>query len=308
MSLHVIAGAGSTGSRAALLLAEAGERVRLVSRRGLGPDHPLIERAVGDTTDADRLTELTTGAATLINTTWPPYDRWPAEFPPIAAALLTTAERTGAGYVALSNNYGYGRVDGPMTEETPLAPVSVKGAVRAQMWLDALAAHETGRVRATEVRASEYLGRGAVSPYTILVAPKVLAGEPAAFPGDLDAPKSWSHLDDVARTLVAVALDDRSWGRPWHVPSTRISVRELTDRLAAAADAPTPQLTALSLVDLAWAGRTDPIVAELVEMFYSMEHADVVDATFTEQTFGLSATPLDTVIAETIGAFAPVSA
>ncbi|WP_405134303.1 hypothetical protein [Nocardia sp. NBC_01388] len=40
------------------------------------------------------MTELARGAASLINTTWPPYNRWPAEFPPIGAALVTAAERT----------------------------------------------------------------------------------------------------------------------------------------------------------------------------------------------------------------------
>src|SRR4051812_47385246 len=44
MSLHVITGAGGTGSPTALLLADAGENVRLISRRGGGPQHPLIER------------------------------------------------------------------------------------------------------------------------------------------------------------------------------------------------------------------------------------------------------------------------
>lgn len=102
----------------------------------------------------------------MINTTWPAYDRWPADFPPIAAGVLAAAERTGANYVSLSNTYGYGRVDGPMTEDSPMVPVAVTGAVRARMWLDALAAHEVGRVRVTGVRASDYLGRDAGSVST----------------------------------------------------------------------------------------------------------------------------------------------
>ncbi|GAB3836512.1 hypothetical protein [Dactylosporangium cerinum] len=61
MSLHVITGAGGTGSPTALLLAEAGENVRLISRRGSGPQHPLIERVAADASDADRLTALTRG-------------------------------------------------------------------------------------------------------------------------------------------------------------------------------------------------------------------------------------------------------
>ncbi|MEV6928985.1 NAD-dependent epimerase/dehydratase family protein [Dactylosporangium sp. NPDC051485] len=306
MSLHVIAGAGGTGSPTALLLADAGERVRLISRRGGGPEHPLIERIAADATDADRLTELTRGAATLINTAMPPYDRWPAEFPALAAALLTTAERTGAGYVMMGNTYGYGRVDGHFTEDLPMAPVAVKGQVRAQMWLDALASHEAGRARVTEVRASAFLGAGAGSLYNWLVPAPVLAGQPAAFPGDLDAPKTWSYLGDVARTLTTVARDDRSWGRAWHVPSTAtISVRDLTGRLAELAGVPTPRLTSMSVEDLTEAGRRNPIIAEVVEMMYSLVNPDLLDSAVTEQMFGLVATPLDDVLRETVQAFPP---
>lgn len=299
MSVHVVAGAGSTGSRIAVLLAEAGEQVRLVSRRGLGPDHPLIENLVGDTADADGLTTLTRGAETLINTTWPPYDRWPAEFPPIAAGLLTAAERTGANYVSLSNTYGYGRVDRPMTEDLPMAPVAVKGAVRARIWLDALAAHRAGRVRVTEVRAAAYLGRDAGSLFNFLVTPKVRAGEPAGYPGDLDVAKSWSYIDDVARTVATIARDERSWGRAWHVPSVQASTRELATRLAQVTNAPAPQLQSMTLEDLSWAGATDPVLAEVIEMFYAMEHPDVLDATLTETTFALAASPIDDVLADT---------
>ncbi|RJO78353.1 NAD-dependent epimerase [Nocardia panacis] len=299
MSLHVVAGAGSTGSRTALVLAEAGEQVRLISRRGLGPEHPLIERVVGDATDTAGLTAHTEGAQTLINTTWPPYHRWPTDFPPLAASVLTAAERTGANYVSLSNTYGYGLVDGPMTEDLPMAPVAVKGAVRARMWLDALAAHEAGRVRVTEVRAAGYLGRDAGSLFNFLVVPKVIAGEPAGYPGDHDLLKSWSYIDDVALTLATVARDERSWGRAWHAPSTVMSVRELVARLAEVTSAAAPQLVPMPRQDLAWAGATDPIIGEMIEMLYSMENPDVLDSTLTERTFGLSATPIDTVLADT---------
>jgi hypothetical protein len=47
-----------------------------------------------------------------------------------------------------------------MTEDLPLRPNSVKGQVRTKLWTDALAAQEAGRIRAVEVRGSDYLGRG----------------------------------------------------------------------------------------------------------------------------------------------------
>ncbi len=57
MSEHVIVGAGAVGSATALLLAERGEHVRVISRRGTGPEHPAIERVAADATDAERLTD-----------------------------------------------------------------------------------------------------------------------------------------------------------------------------------------------------------------------------------------------------------
>jgi hypothetical protein len=61
------------------------------------------------------------GAAALYNAVNPAYHRWPTDWPPVAAALLTAAERTGAVLVTMSNLYAYGRPAGPMTPETPLA-------------------------------------------------------------------------------------------------------------------------------------------------------------------------------------------
>jgi nucleoside-diphosphate-sugar epimerase len=301
MSLHVIAGAGTTGSLTALLLAESGDRVRLISRRGGGPEHPLIERIAVDATDADRLTELTSGAETLMNTAAPSYDRWPQEFPPLAAALLTTAERTGAGYVMMGNTYGYGQVAGEFTEDLPMAPNSEKGRVRARMWLDAIASHEAGRARVTEVRASAFLGGGAASLYNLLVPSRVLAGEPASFPGDLDAPRTWSYPGDVARALTTIASDERSWGRPWHVPSTATtSVRALTIRLTEIAGASFPNLRQMPAEELVEIGKLNTVMAEVAEMLYSLDNPDLLDSSRTERTFGLSATPLDDVLAEMV--------
>ncbi|WP_329177157.1 NAD-dependent epimerase/dehydratase family protein [Streptomyces sp. NBC_01477] len=301
MSQHVntavVVGAGATGSATALLLAEAGGRVLLVTRSGAGPDHPRIERVTADATDPVRLAEIAAGADVLFNCAMPPYDRWPAEFPPLAASLLSAAEATGAGYVMLGNVYGYGPVDGPFTDDLPLAPSSVKGRVRARMWQDALASYEAGRARVTEVRASDFLGGGAYSPFTVLVGDAVLAGRPAAYPGDLDVPHSWCYVADVARTLVAMAGHEDSWGRAWHVPPTSdLPVRDLAARLAARAGLPAPRLGRMTGEELAAAGRADPIAAEFPEVLYLLERPLLLDASATVAKLGVTATPLEEVL------------
>ncbi len=190
MSLHVVVGAGPVGTAVANQLAERGETVRVITRSGGGPDHPAVERVAADATDAERLAGLTAGAAVLYNCANPLYHRWLTDWPPIAAALLTAAERSGAVLAVASNLYGYGPVTGPITADTPLAATHPKLRMRADMWRDALALHEAGRIRATEVRASDYIEANSIFSFTL--AKPLLAGKRAYIPAPLDVKHSWT--------------------------------------------------------------------------------------------------------------------
>ncbi|WP_405802115.1 NAD-dependent epimerase/dehydratase family protein [Streptomyces sp. NBC_01506] len=288
------------------MLAESGERVRILSRRGGGPQHPLIEPIAADARDAARLTELTSGATTLFNCATPAYALLPVETPALAVALLTAAERSGAGYVNLSNTYGYGPAapGEPLTEDLPMSPTTIKGRVRAQMWQDAITAHDEGRIRFTEVRPGDFIGPGQLSMFNLLIAPPVLAGEPVVVPADLDAPHSWSHPGDAAHALVTLSRDERAWGRAWHVPPVSDApVRAVTKRFAELAGAPVPQLTSMSPLDLHNAGLADPVIAQTWEMQYQYRRPFVLDASLTAKTFGLTPTPLDDVLLETAASF-----
>ena len=181
MSLKIVVGAGGTGRATAELLAGAGHDVRLVTRRGSGPRHPHIDRIALDATDTSGLIDVVQGATTLFNCAAPPYHLWERQFPPLATALLNAAIATQVDYVMLGNLYGYGSVRVPMTESLPLRPNSTKGRIRAQIWADAKAANDAGRLRATEVRASDFIGLGAISVFTLMVSPKLLAAKPAFF-------------------------------------------------------------------------------------------------------------------------------
>ena len=59
------------------------------------------------------MARLAEGAAVIYNCVNPPYHRWPADWPPIAASVLGAAERSGAVLVTLSNLYGYGPATRP---------------------------------------------------------------------------------------------------------------------------------------------------------------------------------------------------
>jgi nucleoside-diphosphate-sugar epimerase len=304
MSLHVVIGAGPIGATVASLLTADGHRVRVLTRRGgAGPQHPAVERIAADAGDADRLTELARGADALYNCANPPYHRWPQEWPPLAAAMLTAAERTGAVLATMSNLYGYGPVDTALTEDLPLAATTRKGRVRAQMWRDALAAHTAGRARVTEARASDYLGPGAASIVSEMLIPAVRAGKPVRVPVNLDVPHTFTYPPDAARTLVAIARDERAWGRPWHVPSDRpVSFRLVAKRAAELAGLPEPKVSRIPAWQVALAGLFVPGIREYREVAYQFERPFVMDSTRAERMFGLAATPIDDVLRDTLKA------
>jgi nucleoside-diphosphate-sugar epimerase len=303
MALHVILGKGSVGSATAELLAERGNDVRVLSRSG-GRSQERMEHVAVDATDARALTAATIGAAALYNCAQPTaYHRWAAEWPPIAAALLDTAEATGAVLVTMSNLYGYGPVDRPMTEDLPLAATGTKGRIRARMWTDALARHRAGRARVTEARASDFFGPGITTNGHLgqRVVPAVLRGRGVRVLGDPDAPHSWTYIGDVARTLVRLGTDERALGRAWHVPSAPpLSRREAVRLLCQAAGVVAVPVRAIPWWVVRLAAVAAPPLREMPEVRHQFDRSFVLDSSAYTATFGETATPPEVAFAATV--------
>lgn len=297
MAESVVIGAGATGVATARQLAGSGRRVRLITRSGSGPDHPGIERVALDAGRTDELAEALAGATTVFNAAMTAYHTWPETMPPLFASILAATERSGADYVMLGNHYGYQQTTGPVTERTPMAPNTRKGRVRAELWRQAKDAHDEGRLRATEVRAGQYLGPGAVSAFTLLVAPRVREGELALVHGNPDAAHSFSYTEDVAAALVAVSGDERAWGRAWHAPVITTTLRQAATDLAELHGAPEPRLEPLTERDMTLLSFTDPLWREFAEMSYMSERPFLVDDSDIRDTFGLKPSTLREALA-----------
>jgi nucleoside-diphosphate-sugar epimerase len=298
---HVVVGAGIVGTTLAELLANDGQDVMVITRSGSGPTHKNIKRVAADVRDLSKLLEIAPGAAAIYNCVNPPYHRWATEWPPIAASFLSYAEKIGAVLVTCSNLYGYGPVDLPMTESLPLNAPGVNGKVRAQMWLDAKALHDEGRIKATEVRGSDYVCAGEQSRVGSRVMPKILASKPAQVLGDIDVKHTWTYPLDVARLMQIVATDSKAWGKAWHVPSNDAKTqKELVSELAAVAGIKNPRLS--SVPNFMWnlLAVFNPLMKALKETAYQMQRPYILDESSARQAFGMQPTEWKQILKEVV--------
>jgi nucleoside-diphosphate-sugar epimerase len=304
MNRHLVVGAGPVGRSLAAHLVQAGHDVTVATRSGRDTGVPGVRHVAADASDADSLLAAGGDVDVLYNCANPvDYTRWDAVWPPLAAGLLTAAERSGAVYAITGNLYPYGPVDGPMTEDLPDAATDHKGRLRARLWADARAAHDAGRVRAVEVRGSDYVGPGVGdNGHVSRVVPAARRGRAVWMMGRADQPHTFTDVRDVARTLAAAAADPGAHGRTWHVPSNppRTQAEALGDVLAAVDLPPVPVRTLRGGV-LAAAAAVSPLMRELRELIYQWERPYVLDDTAARERFGIMPTPWAEVCRATAG-------
>ncbi|PZG15220.1 NAD-dependent epimerase/dehydratase family protein [Nonomuraea aridisoli] len=301
MGKHVVVGSGQVGAHLARKLLARGHEVTVVTRSGSGPDGAV--KVAADVADQARMIEITRGADVLYNCVNPRYHRWLTDWPPMAASFLAAAEASGAVLVILGNLYPYGPVSVPMTEDLPLASTSPKAQVRARIWQEALAAHEAGRIRATEVRGSDYYGPGASDQSYLgdrfLVPLRAGKTVPLIWPGDIK--HSWTYLPDVADALVVAGSDERAWGRPWHVPTAEpLTFREMGDRMAALLGRPAPRYLRIPWPALRAAGLFSPMLGEMRHIRYQFTAPYVLDSSAFQRTFGVAPTPVGEALKTTL--------
>src|SRR5262249_20140087 len=157
------------------------------------------------------------GAAVVYHCLSSRYWEWDAVLEPWARGALAAASAAGGRLVVLDNLYPYGpSPERPLTEASPIAPNSHKGALRARtraLFLDGGAAIG---------RASDFYGPGVIEAHLgDRFWRRVLAGKPAECIGDPDQPHSYAYAHDVAEGLVA--LGERGATGEWmlpHAPAT----------------------------------------------------------------------------------------
>jgi nucleoside-diphosphate-sugar epimerase len=151
--VHVVFGTAALGQAIMRQLLAAGKAVRMVSRSGKldAPAGVTVVRA--DAANAAEAVAASKDAAVLYHTAAPDYTKWAELYPAIQRGVIAAAAASGARLVSAESVYGYGPVNGPMTEDLPYAPTTRKGKIRVEMSKLLMDAHAAGQIKAAIARA-----------------------------------------------------------------------------------------------------------------------------------------------------------
>ena len=238
----------------------------------------------------------------LIHCVVPPYHQWGELLEKVNDGVLHAAKTSRAPLVVLDNLYGYGRVDGPMKETSPVAPISRKGALRAKVAQRLLDAHRAGDARVTLARAADFYGPGVTltAVFGERFIGRALAGKNGECFGPPDLPHSYSYGPDVAAGLVTLAQSEKSWGEVWHLPvAPAESTRAVVERFGRELGTPLQTRVVPGFV-LQVMGLFVPPVKELLEMRYQWQAPFVLDDAKFRAAFGGTATSLDEGVRATV--------
>ena len=304
--LHVILGAGQIGPLVARRLLARGLAVRLVRRGRFGPELPAGAEGVNaDLLDPAARAAAVRGAAVVYHCVNPIYTAWAEQLLPMTRAVVDAAAGAGAHLVVLDNLYMYGRAPGGvMSEDTPVAPCSRKGELRARAAEALIAARDRG-LAVTIGRASDFIGPGATlaAIFGDRFWPRALAGKAGEVLGDPDQPHSYSYVPDVADGLVTLGTDPRATNRLWHLPvNPATPTRALIADVGRALDPAGRPLAATRLPPwlLRGLGVFSPMLREVAEMTYQWQAPFVLDDGRYRATFGAGATPWSTALPATV--------
>ncbi len=285
---------GATGNMGELLVDELvakGISVRALNRswpEGLQKNG--VEFLPVDVEQSGQLIEATKNVDVLYVTIAIPYgiESWQRGWPIAMQNIIDAGKTNKCKIVFLDNVYMYGRVDGPMTEESPVKPLAKKGLVRAQiadMLQDAMKRDE---VTAVIARSADFYG-----PHT-RISDGFFVG---AFEkgvvnwlGNTSVMRTWNYTLDNAKALAILGNDARAEQQIWHMPAAPAMKGAEFIALASKLLGKHIQVTEVPGDDDDARTAFAHDMPEIAEMMYQYDSDYVFDSTKFQETFGMKPT------------------
>ena len=271
---HTILGAnGTIATELIPVLKKHNVNIRLVSRTPQNVEG--TESVTADALNSEEVLSAILGSDVVYLVIGIAYNAkiWKEQWPVIMRNVIDACKATGAKLVFFDNIYMYGKTDGIITEDTPYNYSSKKGRVRADVAWMLLQEMAAGTLKATIARATDFYGPRVMdkSFAGLMVFDKMKKGSNAQWFINADVPRSFNYTPDAAEALYILAINEKSFGQVWHLPSADPLTARQFVKLAAEYMNGSEKVSALPKWLLKVIGLFNPFMKEAYEMNYQNE-------------------------------------
>jgi len=215
---------------------------------------------------------------------------WQRDWPIIMKNVIDVCKKNNSKLVFFDNVYSYGKVDGRMTEESPIKPDSEKGKVRAELTKMIINEIEQGNLKAIIARAADFYGPNTpLSFVNIMVFENFNKSKKAQWFIDVNKKHSFTYTPDAGKGTAILGNTESAYNQIWHLPTNKnvLTGREFMD-LAAKAMGVKPDYTIVKKWMVQMLGMFNKAIKESVEMLYQNDSDYLFDSTKFEKTFNFT--------------------
>ncbi len=304
--ITILGAGGAISNELVKLLAARQQPFRLVGRTPR-PVPGATETVAADLSSSEQTIRAVRGSDVVYLLAGLKYDHkvWAETWPRVMANAIEACKRAGAKLVFFDNVYMYGKLNGPMTEETAFNPCSKKGEIRAKIASSLIREWQAGSLTAMIARAADFYG-----PDTRNGVPNVLVFEPfakgqkASWLVNDSVPHTYTYTVDAAQSLLMLVASEAAWNQTWHLPTTPNppTGKEFIAMAAKEMGVP-PRYRVLRRPVLRLVGLFNPTVGESYEMLYQSDSPYLFDSSKFAKAFGFSGTSYAEGIRATAASF-----
>lgn len=205
---------------------------------------------------------------------------WEEQWPKIMNNVIEGCEKAKAKLIFIDNVYMYGPapLDVPFTELHRQEPSSQKGKVRKQIAAMLLEAHISGRIKAVIGRSGDFYGPGVTGSmlYPSFLE-RILQGKSPQSLSPANVKHTYAYSKDNGRALIALALDESTYGQVWHLPVSRPITGEEAVSIFNRILETNFRITLIPRAIIGMLGLMVPIIHELKEMQYQFNYPYVMN-------------------------------
>jgi nucleoside-diphosphate-sugar epimerase len=294
MSKFVILGSGGViGRNVAKNLAGNETILRLFSRIPVQVN-PSDELMKGDLTIQSNVFDAVKGAEVAYLTAGLRYESkvWKSEWPLIMKNVIDACKKENCKLVFFDNVYLYGKVNGKMTEESPVSPCSVKGQIRAEIAEMLMKEVKQGNISALIARAADFYGPDTpLSFVNVTVFDKLAKSKKPMWLINDKVKHSFTYTPDAGKATALLGKTESAYNQVWHLPTDPNALTgEQFIKLAASSFGAGDNYTLLSKGMVKFVGIFNKALKENNEMLYQNEFEYLFDSTKFLKAFGMEPT------------------